>query len=97
MRYNLRDRRKRSTWDIVNYLLGLFILILVQTARAEDQQPYVNHGNAMSVPGIGIDLGTSYSRISFVKNGRFEIITDDHGKSLPTSALGLSLTTFTCR
>lgn len=73
---------------MLHYLLGLFVgLILVQAARADDQQPLVNDGNAVSGPIIGIDLGTSYSRVSFVNDGRFEIITNDHGRSLPTSAL----------
>jgi heat shock protein 5 len=85
---SLRNQRKRFTWDMLHYLLGLFIgLILVQAARAEDQQPLMNDGNAVSGPVISIDLGTSYSRVSFVNDGRFEIVTNDHGKSLPTSAL----------
>jgi heat shock protein 5 len=85
---SLWKQRKRFKWDMIHYLLGLFIgLILVQAARSEDQQPLVNDGNAVSGPVIGIDLGTSYSRVGFVNDGRFEVITDDHGKSLPTSAL----------
>jgi hypothetical protein len=85
---SLLNQRKRSTWDILQYLLGLFVgLILVQATRAEDQQPLVNDGIAVPGPVIGIDFGTSYSRASFVNDGRFEIITNEHGKSLPTSAL----------
>lgn len=69
----------------------------MQAARAETQQPLTNDGSAVSVPAIGIDLGTSYTRVGVMERDKFEIITNDQGKPLPTSLRDQRLTSVSCR
>ncbi|KAF9700737.1 hypothetical protein EKO04_002070 [Ascochyta lentis] len=75
-----RNARKRSTWSIVFYFLVLFVgIMLVKGARAENQQSLTIHGDDARELVLGIQLGSSYSRVGIMRSGKFEMITDDQG------------------
>jgi hypothetical protein len=102
MSVSLGGFRKSSTCSILCCtLVFLFGLLLAQAARTEDQQPLLADEDValgpVFGPVFGIDLGTSYSRISVMKDGLVEIIPDAHGKSSCTNALIRSLTCSLCR
>ncbi|KAF3000661.1 ATPase with role in protein import into the ER [Curvularia kusanoi] len=64
------------------FLIGV---ILLRVANAENKRLPVDNSGLVYGPIIGVDFGTSYSRVSIVRDGDVQILADEYGSRVTPS------------